>query len=434
MIRRLIATVRSQPTPVWALLAGTAVNKAGDFLQLFIVLMVLDRGDSGQLAAAVLASYGVGELLGVAAAGALTDRYGARSVVVVSMAVNAIAVAAVPLVPSIWLCVACGVSGAAANAYRPASSALLAIIVPAEQRVAVFALQRMALNVGVSVAPLLGGLLAVASYPALFFVDAATSLAFAVIAARCLPRTMPQPPSPRTSGDRPRGVLRDRRFAFYCAAMFVNALVYLQYLVALPFLLHRAGLPAAVLGVLIGANAVLVLATELPLSAVAARLSRRWVIVAGIVLVGVGQATYGLAGGLAGFVVGTLVWTFGEAFSTPVQSAYAVDVAPKGREGSYASAASAAATVGYAIGPAAGALLLTKLGTSSWTMACLAAAAIAATAATLATRHSDPTPGQLIESKLADRTSQNPSHTPAVQESVVTVPSVRGQPASTETG
>jgi MFS family permease len=386
---------------VWALLAGTAVNKAGDFLQLFIVLMVLQHGGGGLLAAAVLACYGTGELLGVAVAGPLTDRYGARLVVVVSMAVNAAAAAAVPVLPTIWLCLACGIGGAAANAYRPASAALLAVIVPADQRVPAFALQRMALNIGVTVAPLLGGLLAAVSYPALFLVDAGTSAVFATVAARCLPRTRRPPAGSRPAATRPLGVLHDRRFALFCAAMLLNALVYLQYLVALPILLHRAGLPATVFGVLIAANAALVLAIELPLSTVTARLSPRLVIVLGIVLVGAGEAAYGLAGGLAAFALGTLVWSFGEAFSTPVQSAFAADAAAPGHQGSYASTATAAATVGYAVGPAAGALLIAKAGPTGWTLTCLAVAGVAALAAVLGTRHT-PTPTQQATKPTVD--------------------------------
>ena len=322
----LIGTLRAQPAPVWALVAGTAVNKAGDFLQLFIVLMLVGRGDSVAFVGVVLACYGAGELFGVAVAGPLTDRYGARAVVVASMAINAVAVAAVPLASSVWLSVACGVSGAAANAYRPAASALLAIIVPAEQRVPVFALQRMALNVGASVGPLLGGVLALASYPALFFVDAATSLVFAVVAARFLPRPVRSEPGPAPAarGRQARrswfswrtwlsSVPHDRHFALFCGAMFLNGSCISSTLQpcrccscapscrdgARPAGRDKHGDRAC---------------DRVAPQRGAMRLSPRLVIVIGIVLVGAGEAMYGLVGGLAMFVFATLVWTLGEAF------------------------------------------------------------------------------------------------------------------------
>ena len=61
-----------------------------------------------------------------------------------------------------------------------------------------------------------------------------------------------------------------------------------------------------------------------------------------------------------------------------MQSAYAVNVATPGREGSYASAASAAATVGYAVGPVAAVLVFDAFGPTGWMFACLAVTAVAA--------------------------------------------------------
>jgi MFS family permease len=383
---RLWETLREQPRSIWALLAGTALNKAGDFLQLFVVLMVLHRGQGGVLAAAVLACYGAGELIGVAGAGLLSDRYGPRRVVVITMAVNASVVAVMPLLPAGLLCAAASVAGAAANAYRPASAALLAVLVPADQRVPVFALQRVALNAGVTIAPLLGALLAGVSFQLLFTVDALSSAAFAIIAAVNLPRRDPAVPRGERVPGRRRGPLNDRAFALFCTAMLLNATVYIQYLAVLPLVLHRARLPIGDFGVLITLNAVVVLALEVPFCAIAALLPPRRVIVIGISLVGAGEVLYGTSGALAVLIAGTLVWSLGEAFATPVQGAYAVTAASRGRQGSYAATATAAATVGYAIGPAAGALLVVAAGPRCWALASAAVAALAGLAAAAGTR------------------------------------------------
>jgi MFS family permease len=374
---RLWATLRAQPRPIWALLAGTAVNKAGDFLQLFVVLMVLHRGQGGLLAAAVLACYGAGQLIGVAGAGFFSDRYGPRGVVVTTMAVNAAAVVVLPLLPAVALCAAAGIAGAAANAYRPASAALLAVLVPAGQRVPVFALQRVALNAGVTVAPLLGAVLAGFSFQLLFAVDALSSAIFAIVAAVSLPRHDPAAARGERAAGRRASPLRDRPFALYCAAMLLNAAVYIQYLAVLPIVLHRARLPIGDFAIMITLNAIVVLALEVPLCAITTRLPPRRVIVTGIALVGAGEILYGVSGALAVLIAGTLVWSLGEAFATPVQGAFAVTEAPPGRQGSYAATAAAAATVGYAIGPAAGAWLLVAAGPRGWSLTCAAVAALA---------------------------------------------------------
>ncbi len=62
-----------------------------------------------------------------------------------------------------------------AEMHRPAASALIADLVPSEQRVTAFALFRLAINVGWACGLTLGGLLADRSFDYLFIGDAATS-------------------------------------------------------------------------------------------------------------------------------------------------------------------------------------------------------------------------------------------------------------------
>jgi MFS family permease len=76
---------------------------------------------------------------------------------------------------------------ATAELYRPASSALIADLVPSEQRVTAFTLYRLAVNVGWACGLALGGFLAERSFALLFVGDAATSAAFGVIALVALP-------------------------------------------------------------------------------------------------------------------------------------------------------------------------------------------------------------------------------------------------------
>src|SRR6185436_2573855 len=72
---------------------------------------------------------------------------------------------------------------ATAEAFRPASLSVLTDIAPPDQRKAAFAVNRLAINLGMSIGPAVGGYLAEISFPAIFRVDGSTSLlAFAVLA------------------------------------------------------------------------------------------------------------------------------------------------------------------------------------------------------------------------------------------------------------
>src|SRR5438552_10893863 len=84
------------------------------------------------------------------------------------------------------------VAGLAGERYRPASSALLADLVPAGQRVVAFSAFRMAFNAGWAFGPATAGFLAEHSFFWLFVGDAVTSVLFGLVALFALPRRAPR--------------------------------------------------------------------------------------------------------------------------------------------------------------------------------------------------------------------------------------------------
>jgi len=71
--------------------------------------------------------------------------------------------------------------GSCADIHRPASAALIADLLPIEQRVTRFTLHRLAINLGWAAGLSLGGFLAERSFDYLFVGDAGTSISFALI-------------------------------------------------------------------------------------------------------------------------------------------------------------------------------------------------------------------------------------------------------------
>src|SRR5205814_10015726 len=76
-------------------------------------------------------------------------------------------------------------------AYRPASASLLSELTPTHRQVMIFAMYRLALNLGATAAPVIGAALASVSYNLLFWSEAAAALGYAVIAVVALPRQRP---------------------------------------------------------------------------------------------------------------------------------------------------------------------------------------------------------------------------------------------------
>lgn len=361
-------TLRELPASAWALLAGTFVNKCGGFLQVFMVLYLIQRGFPATQAGVALGAYGVGAIVGILVGGSVTDRFGCRRTIAGSMALAGLLTVAIPYVSSVGLIlVICAIVGAAAQAYRPAASALLVAVTPQSRHVMVFAAYRLAFNLGMAAGPLLGALLAHRSYALLFWVDGATSVVFAVIAGVLLPsQRVEDATKGETASGGYRTVLRDRRYALFLLALFLNTVVYIQYLSSLPLHIDRSHLPSELFGILVSLNAVMVLIFELPITRLVHRFRPSTVVALGVGLVGVGLNLYAVLQTSAGFILATIVWSMGEIVGSPTVSAYPARVAPPGLEGRYLAAAAAPHSIGFAVGPVLGAALWSLAGTGLW--------------------------------------------------------------------
>ena len=67
------------------------------------------------------------------------------------------------------------------EAFRPANATAIAESTPPEIRARAYALNRLAVNVGVTIGPAIGGLLATISYMYLFWIDGLTCLAASLL-------------------------------------------------------------------------------------------------------------------------------------------------------------------------------------------------------------------------------------------------------------
>jgi MFS family permease len=377
----IFATFRQTPRPVKAILAGILVNKLGAFMQVFLVLFLIHRGFSTREAGAALGGYGLGSVAGVLLGGWCTDRIGTRRTIIASMAVTAGLLLAV-----LWLgyypalLVAVIAVGATSQLYRPASSTLLAELTPRRRQTMVFAMSRLALNVGTTSAPLIGVALLTISYNLLFWTEAAAALGFAAIAFFVLPREpvgviqpdldSPEPDSAEPASPEPagagKGPFTDRRYLLFLLAQLIIASVYIQYLGVLPLAMKAAHLATFWYGAMVALNSGIVIAFELLVTKVVQHWPSRIAIMAGFALTGAGLAVYALPGGLAIFVIGTLLWSLAEVVDGPTMFTYPAQAGPQKIRGRYIAAAQSMYGIGSAIGPTGGVILWLALGSNVW--------------------------------------------------------------------
>ena len=376
----ILSTFWESPLATKAVLLGIFVNKLAAFIQIFLVLFLTDRGFTPGQAGLALGVYGGGAVLGVLIGGTLADRLGARSATLISMAGSAVLIAAllyVPNYPTMLATVA--LVSLVGQFYRPASMTLITELTPQRQLVMVTAMYRLSLNLGTTAAPLIGSALIVLSYNWLFWAEALAALVYAVIAAVALPRrravnadASPKDNATKSEADKEakrsgyRAMFADRRYLVFLAAMFINGVVYCQYLVTLPLDLTNERFSPWVYGVLVALNGGLVIALELPATKITQHWPTRRAALCGFGLVAIGYSVYALPPMVAFFVAGTIIWTLAEILGAPTLFAYPGMAGPEAVRGRYIASMQAAFGLSYAVGPIVGALLWSQLGRSVW--------------------------------------------------------------------
>lgn len=365
--RTLRAGIRSLPAPVWILCAGSFVNRFGSFVAVFLVLYLRERGYSIAEAGFVVSLYGAGNVAAAAIGGLLADRLGRRNAIALSMFSSAATLLALSQADEIVLIGALTIlAGLTGEMYRPASSALLADLVPAGERLPAFALNRLAINLGFAAGPALAGLLADRSFTYLFVGDALTSIVFGVLTLVALPEGVRTRRGEERRGEGLRTIARDRAFLFFLASSLLGAFVYFQSNATFPLHVKESGLSNADYGLLISLNGLAIVVLELPFTSVTQRFPAIPTLAAGSLLVGLGFALNAWAESLAALAFTVLIWTIGEIVYAPVASAYVADVAPVHLRGRYQGAWGLTWGLAFMLGPGLGAAFFAWNGDGFW--------------------------------------------------------------------
>jgi MFS family permease len=393
----ILATFRESALAVKTLLIGVFVSRLSGFLNIFLVLFLTAQGYSTAQATFALGVYGGGAIVGVLIGGALASRLGARNATVISMASTAVLLAALLYLPSYALIlVAVALASLMGQLYRPASATLLSDLTPPDRQVMIFAMYRFGLNLGATVAPMLGLALYNLNnhdYTLVFWGEAVIALGYAILAWTTLPGATSAKPAASGSGDEGRdgylAMLRDRRYVCYLLAAFCHSAVYVQYLSTLPLDVQAAGLALFWYTLAVSLNGFIVIAFELLVTKVTQRWPMRLAIGLALGLLGVGVAFYGLPIGPAVILAGTLIWSLGEIIGGPAMFAYPGIAAPAALKGHYIGSFQFMFGLGTAVGPVIGGALFIQLGHQVWPVLAIGSA-LATALALVAVRPAPP--------------------------------------------
>jgi len=356
------------PRKIWIHFAATLVNRMGTMAIPFLVLyLTKDAGFTAERAGLILSLYGAASLVVSPFLGRLADRVGHVRMMKASLLSSGLVMLAYPLARSVGGIAAVTVALAVtAEAFRPASLSVLTDLAPPEQRKAAFAVNRLAINLGMSVGPAVGGYLAEISFPTIFRVDGTTSLlAFAVLAMTGF-SVAEHVSASSTNGapvPRSRPAYKDVQLLAFLAACVPLAAVFFQHEGALPLdVVRDLGMPASFFGWMFTINTLLIVLFEVRLNLATSHWPHRRSLFTGGLFIAAGFGAMVFCHtriAIAGTVV---IWTIGEMILLPSMSNLVAELAPPDRRGEYMGLYSMSWGLAFAIGPWLGTFVLEQFG------------------------------------------------------------------------
>ncbi|MFF3864475.1 MFS transporter [Micromonospora sp. NPDC001898] len=371
------------PATFWYLWAGLLINRAGAFAMLFLPLYLAEaRGASAALAGAVVGAYGAGGAVGALLGGVLADRWGRRATLLAAHLATAGLMVGLAFSRHLAaIAVLAALVGVVHSMPSPAFVAAIVDVVPEHRRSRAFNLQFWAFNLGMAVASLLAGLLAEASFLALFLVDAAATLAAAVVIGWKVPETLTRArsarspdghPTARTGGTRkPRRpglhtALTDRTFLVFVGLTFVLAVLTMQTSTIMPLAMRADGLGPSSYGAVVALGGTLIVLGQLFVPRLVDRYRKGVVLAASTALLALGFGALAFAGTLPAYLAAAVVWTAGSMLAAPPNAQINADLAPAELRARYQSVFYLAFPAAAFVAPALGGLSLQHLGDRHW--------------------------------------------------------------------
>ncbi|MHA1511619.1 MAG: MFS transporter, partial [Promethearchaeota archaeon] len=314
MFSKVKKTYKEFPDTFWVITFASFIDQIGGFMLMpFIsIYMIRTFGMTMIEAGIVFLIVGIGSLIGGMIGGALTDKFGRKSMALYGLLISGLfSVILIFVNEKTTLYFVVGLMGLVGSLGGPARGAMIADVLPPEQRAEGYGILRVVVNLSATIGPALGGFLATRSFMWIFIGDAISSVITAAIFFFKIPETKPTkkeegtdfPEKPETVGESTGGykdVFRDWKFMFFIGVSMIMSLVYMNMNFTLPvFLVNDLSFSPQIYGWLISMNAFMVVIFQFYITRKVKKFPALVVIAIGNLLYGIGFAMYGFISSIA---------------------------------------------------------------------------------------------------------------------------------------
>ncbi|MBZ0327216.1 MAG: MFS transporter [Altibacter sp.] len=328
---------------IWLLSLVTFINRAGAMVIPFLSLYLVNaKGFTLPQVGWIMTCFGLGSLTGTWIGGKLTDSIGFYKVIVFSLLLGGMGFVLLQFIDTFFgFCVGIFSLILVADAYRPAIFVAADTYSKPGNVTRSITLIRLAINLGFSIGPLIGGIIiATISYTSLFWIDGVTCVLAGIGLFIWLKPKRKKDTEPLITIHKKEGVppYLNGLFILFIIIMIANGTTFVQYFSVMPLYYEKGHfLSEDLIGWLMFLNGAVIVVFEMPLIAWLERrnLSKTMATFWGIVFIALSFIVLNLTSWSGILIVGMLLMTLGEMIGSPFSNALALEMAPKGRKGSY---------------------------------------------------------------------------------------------------
>ena len=338
-----IANFRGLSHEIWLLAFVTFINRAGAMVIPFLSLYLINvEGFDLPHVGWIMSCFGLGSIVGTYFGGRLTDSIGFYKVILFSLMFGGIGFVLLQFIDTFYgFCLSIFLLTLITDSGRPAIFVAADTYSRPENITRSITLIRLAINLGFSVGPLAGGLIiAHIGYSSLFWIDGISCIlaSFGVIIL-LTPKKQKE-----TNIIKPKVVKEgvppylNKLFILFFVIMVANSLAFVQYFSVMPIFYEKVYfLTEDLIGWLLFINGATIVIFEMPLigwldrKKVSKTMATFW----GVFFLGLSFLVLNLSSWSGILVVAVFLMTLGEMIGFPFSNALALEMAPKGRKGSY---------------------------------------------------------------------------------------------------
>lgn len=345
-------TFKGLSKEVWWLSLITLINRAGTMVIPFLSLyLTTDLNFSLDDVAWIMSAFGFGSLVGSWFGGKLTDKIGYYKVMYVSLILSGLLFIGMQYLETFALIsIGIFVLMAVADMFRPAMFVALNAYSKPENKTRSITLIRLAINLGFSAGPAIGGLIITTmDYNGLFWIDGISCMIAGVVLLNVL-----HPKKSKTLDNEislnPKSAYTDKFFIIFLLTMVIFGIVFLQLISTIPYFYKEGvGLSEFEIGLLMALNGILIFTFEMPLIY---WLENKTHTKIGLLAFGLGLTCLSflfliLDPWLGFVVIGMVLLTFGEMIVFPFSNSFALVRAKRGLKGEYMALYSIAFSISH---------------------------------------------------------------------------------------